>query len=244
MLVASLVAATVLSQACPQPLSPGGPPPCAAANVPGCLPGYHREVDAYGRARYACDAGPYPQPSGPPEGAFLPAPPPRYAPGPPPAGARQSALWSASGGRRGVVGLVLMPGVSSTPYDGHDGTSAGGVALELRPDYGGGRLRLSIDGTRYARAVEAGLKYDFFDWSQVRPFLAMGLGSGSVDPDPNWRLTGSVAGGVDLYVTNNVFFTLEVKGRAFADRASSADYGLGTGILHETTFFMGLGLYF
>ena len=72
----------------------------------------------------------------------------------------------------------------------------------------------------------------------------MGVGGGAIDPDPNWRLTASIAAGVDLYLTSNMFFTVELKGRAFADRAGAADYGLDPGTLHQTTFFMGLGLYF
>src|SRR6267378_3736677 len=32
------------------------PPPCAAADVPGCLPGYKARIDRYGRLVYARDA--------------------------------------------------------------------------------------------------------------------------------------------------------------------------------------------
>lgn len=246
MLVSTLIAAAVLSQACPQPLSRNGPPPCAAANVPGCLPGYHREVDAYGRVQYVCDAAPRAAPS-PPVAAPTPAPtmpppPPRYVPAPPAYGPAYAA--PAATGHRGTIGIVLMPGLSSVPYGYHDSTSAGAIALEVRPDYGGGRLRFSFDSSRYLRAAEVGLKYDFFDWAQVRPFIAIGLGGGVIDPDPTWRLTGSIAGGLDLYLTQNVFFTVELKGRAFAEHSGAVAYGLDPGAQHQTTFFMGLGLYF
>ncbi len=245
MLVATLLAAAAVAQACPQPVTPGGPPPCAAANVPGCLPGYHREVDAYGRARYVCDTVAYQPPTAPaqpppPPPAAVPAPPARYGYAP-----RYAAPWAAAPApSRGILGLVLMPGVSSTPYDyAHDGSGAGAVALEVRPDYGGLRLRLSFDGSRDARAAEVAIKYDFLDWTQVRPFLALGVGGGAVDPDPEWRMTASIGGGVDLYVTRDLFFTVELKERAFAARAESAAYGLDTGTLHQTAFFMGVGLY-
>jgi hypothetical protein len=137
-----------------------------------------------------------------------------------------------------------MPGISSVPDSLHESTSAGAFALEVRPDYGGGRLRLSFDGSRYLRAAELGLKYDFLDWSPVRPFVAIALGAGTIDPDPSWRLTGSIAGGVDFYVTQNVFFTAELKGRAFTEHSGAVAYGLDPGTLHQTTFFMGIGLYF
>lgn len=241
MLVSTLIAAAVLTQACPQPLSRSGPPPCAASNVPGCLPGYHREVDAYGRVQYVCDAAPRQEPP-----AFAapsaPPPPPRYAPAPPAYAPVYAGAAPAS--HRGVFGIVLMPGVSSVPDSYHQSTAAGAVGLELRPDYGGGRLRFSFDGSRYLRAAEVGIKYDFLDWSPVRPFVALGVGGGAIDPDPVWRLTGSIAGGVDFYVTQNVFFTVELKGRAFTERAGALAYGVDPGNVHQTTFFMGLGLYF
>src|SRR5512133_1275436 len=115
-LVSTLIAAAVLGQACPQPLSRSGPPPCAASNVPGCLPGYHREVDAYGRAQYVCDAAPrqgYPNaapPAAPPP--LAPPPAPRYVPAP-----AYAPVYAAPAPppRRGVVGLVLSPGFSSVP---------------------------------------------------------------------------------------------------------------------------------
>ena len=78
----------------------------------------------------------------------------------------------------------------------------------------------------------------------MRPFVALAMGAGAIDPDPTWRFSGSLAGGVDLYLTSNVFFTMEVKGRAFAERAGAAAYGVDPGTVHQTTFFMGIGLYF
>ena len=56
------------------------PPPCAAANVPGCLPGYKARIDRYGRLVYARD---------PDYGA--PAPKPAARPSPP---YSQPASWA------------------------------------------------------------------------------------------------------------------------------------------------------
>ena len=42
---ASIVLSVLLGQSCPPPSSPWGPPPCAVANVPGCLPGYRAQFD-------------------------------------------------------------------------------------------------------------------------------------------------------------------------------------------------------
>ena len=43
--------------------SPSDPPPCAAANVPGCLPGYKARIDRYGRLVYARDPDYAPPPA-------------------------------------------------------------------------------------------------------------------------------------------------------------------------------------
>src|SRR3954462_732161 len=88
--------------------SANDPPPCAAANVPGCLPGYKARIDRYGRLVYGRD--------------------PDYAPPPPPPRAQrtysqysQPASWAqpATGiprpapepvrlENRGHVALVFM----------------------------------------------------------------------------------------------------------------------------------------
>ena len=236
MLVATLVAAAVLGQACPEPPSRYGPPPCAAANVPGCLPGYHREVDAQGRSRYVCDAA-NPPPVAP---QAAPAPPvyePRYQPS-------YAAPWVAPPERLRLIGIVLMPGVSSNPSGIRDrGEAAGAIALELHPSWGGARLRLGLEGGKFGRVAEVALKYDFNEGHEVRPFLAVSAGGGAIDPDPVWRFEGSIAGGVDLYLSREFFFTLELKERWFADRAAGTAYGLEPTGLHQTAFFAGVGLY-
>jgi hypothetical protein len=243
MLLASIVAATVLAQGCPEPPSRSGPPPCAAANVPGCLPGYHREVDGYGRVRYVCDqvSSQPPPPTQPP--AYAPAPPPSAPRAFPPVAPRYATPWAAPVPRRGQLGFLLMPGISSTLTTPREGTSTGALGIELRPQYGGGRLRFAFEASTFGRVAEVALKYDFFDWTQVRPFLAVGVGGASVDPDPAWRLSGSISAGLDLYVSRDFFFTLELKERGFARRSSSVAYGLEPGTLHQTALFMGVGLY-
>ncbi len=251
MMLATLLVAAALGQICPEPPSQDGPPPCAAANVPGCVPGYRRQVDQYGHVRYVCDArqaAPSPQP-GPPARPAPPRyapPPPSYAPPPPPeyaAGYRGAYEPAVLGRGRGVLGLVLMPGVASTVTSPHDGEGTGAFAVELRPSYGGARLRLAMEGGSFGRVAEVAAKYDFNDLGQIRPFVAVGLGGAAVDPDPAWRLEASVSAGLDLYVSRDFFFTLELKERAFAERSSNAYYGLDSGNLHQTAFFFGVGLY-
>ncbi len=239
MLLAPMLLAATLGQACPEPTSRYGPPPCAAANVPGCLPGYHRQVDEYGRTIYVCDRNyPVPAPerygqSGPP-----PAPPPRYGPWetPPPE-------------RRGLVGFVLMPGVTTIDR-ARTTDGVGALGLELRGPVGGARLRLGFEYARlgsfagvqrYGRVLDASLKYDFNDRSAIRPFLALSAGAASIDQDPGWRPTGSVSAGVDLYPTRDFFITLELKQRAFTHHAGSR--GLQISSLHQTSVFAGVGIY-
>jgi hypothetical protein len=246
MLLASIVAATVLAQGCPEPPSRFGPPPCAAANVPGCLPGYHREVDAHGRVRYVCDQVAYQAPppyEAPPAPPSAPPPVPPGARALPPVAPRYAAPWAPPAPRRGQLGFLLMPGISSTVTHPRDSTSAGAVGIELRPQYGGGRLRFGFEASTFGRVAEVALKYDFFDWSQVRPFLALGVGGASVDPDPAWRLSGSISAGLDLYVSRDFFFSVELKERGFARRSSAVAYGLEPGPLHQTALFLGVGLY-
>lgn len=251
MTFATLLVAATLSQVCPEPPARGGPPPCAAANVPGCLPGYHRVVDAYGRARYVCDArqpapppavaAPAPAPgyAPPPAPGYAPPPAPTYVP-PPPRSGYYGVPYAAT---RGIFGLVLMPGVVSSLTRPREGEGAGALGIELRPLYGGGRLRLGVEGGSFGRIAELGVKYDFLDPGPIRPFLALGVGGAAIDPDPTWRFEGSVAAGIDLYASRDFFFTLELKERFFAERSADAYYGLDAGHLHQTAFFFGVGLY-
>src|SRR5258707_8118945 len=128
--------AALLGQACPTP-SPYDPPPCAAAKVPGCLPGYRPQYDRSGRLFYVCNnvqpraAFQSPPPSLQPasQASLTPTAPPELAATPPPPPSD-----------RGHVGLVFMPGVSSFPtYHGFGGTKAEGqIALEFRGSGGGG----------------------------------------------------------------------------------------------------------
>jgi hypothetical protein len=138
-----------------------------------------------------------------------------------------------------------MPGVTSTPSDPNtNATGTGAIALELRPQVGGGRLRFGFEASRFGRVAELALKYDFNDGGQVRPFLALAIGGASIDPDPGWRVAASISGGLDLFVSRDFFFSLELKERGFARRSAAAAYGLEPGGLAQTAFFMGVGLYF
>ncbi len=256
-MLAPLVLAAALSQAsgpassCPEPPSRSGPPPCAAANVPGCLPGYRRRVDEWGRVTYVCDpsyaAGPPIQGPPPPEGprgeAPAPAPaPPRYAPpysspyAPPPS-------YGAAAPHRGPLGVVAMAGATTRLETNRDGESAGALALELRGPVSGARLRLGLEYAPFGHVAEVAFKYDFNDRGQVRPFLAVGLGGADVDPVPGWRFEASAAIGLDLYLTRDLFLTTELKRRAFARRSDAAAYGLEFTDLHQTAFFVGIGFY-
>jgi len=129
---------------------------------------------------------------------------------------------------RGHVGLVFMPGVSSFPnYHGFSGTKAEGqIALEFRGSEGGARVRLTAEYTTFGKIGEISFKYDFLEGFFFRPWLAVGLGIASINPDPAVRASGSAAGGVDLYITRDFFLTGEVKGRLFTEGTQGAAHGL------------------
>jgi hypothetical protein len=260
-MLAPVFLALALTQGCPEPPSRNGPPPCAAANVPGCIPGYVRDQDRWGRVIYRCDPAyarsPAPQPGYPEPQAQndLPPVPPPFAAAPPrPAPAPQSAppyarpygapYAPAYRGDRGNVGLVLMPGATTRRERGDHAEGAGAVALELRGDHGGGRVRLGFESMSFGSVADVALKYDFNDRGEIRPFLAVAVGAASVDPEPGWHLAASASAGVDLYPTRNFFVTLELKQRAFTRRApGTAAYGLEQSGLPQTAFFFGVGLY-
>lgn len=256
MMLAPLVLAAALGQACPAPDTRYGPPPCAAVNVPGCLPGYRRQLDRWGRATYVCDpeyaAAPAPAPAPAPPPAYAapappsyapPAPPPAYeAPAPAPAYPPPPPPWRG-GEPRGQVALVLMPG-TATLDRGSTSDGAGAVAMELRGVHGGARLRLGFEYTRETRVAEAALKFDFNEGGVIRPFLALGLGAARferADLQPDWHPTGSVSGGLDLYLARDFFVTAELKQRAFTQDTPS---GLEISSVHQTSFFVGAGVYF
>ncbi len=274
MLLAPLVLVAALGQAsgptlapqqgaCPAPLTRYGPPPCAASNVPGCVPGYRRTVDAWGRTTYVCDPQAYqaapappppqaePAPQGyPPPPAYVPPPPapraaPRYAPPPPAwAGPREAP--------RGQLGLVLLPG-SVSRLEGSpgysDSTGALGLSLELRGPWGGERLRFGFEGSGDARLMDVGLKYDFNDGGILRPFLSLALGGASIDQTSTLPIDSglyfTVAGslGLDLYVSRNLFLTFELKQRGFMVRTVAPDGYTDLSTLRQTGFFFGVGLY-
>ena len=250
MLVAPLYLALALGQACPAPPGRYGPPPCAAANVPGCLPGYIRDRDEWGRVIYRCDPSywgtpaPAPAPPSPEPWAGPPPAPPPSIPPPPPAYAPQLAVSQP----RGVVGLVFMPGATTTIGNGHTDVHrtywTGALALELRAPTGGGRLRFGGEWTEFAHLAEVGLKYDFLDQGPVRPFLALAGGAASFDGTPTWRFEGAGSVGLDIYPSRNFFITLEAKRRWFASRDDDLAYGLPAGSLWQTAFFAGMGVYF
>src|SRR5260370_23768178 len=130
--LATSILAALLGQSCPTP-SHYDPPPCAAAKVPGCLPGYRRQFDRSGRVFYVCNSyAPPPASVQPASQNVVSTPAVRAAPPSPVE-------------RRGHVGLVLMPGVSAYPrYQGFDGSKAEGqVALEFRGSEGGARMRFT-----------------------------------------------------------------------------------------------------
>jgi len=231
-------------------VSPNDPPPCAAANVPGCLPGYVARIDRYGRLVYARDpnyyepppppsyaqpAQPvYRQPAQPANWAYPTSPLPRRAPEP----VREQD--------RGHVALVFMPGVSSFPrFTNIDETKPEGqIALEFRPSEGGIRFRLAGEYTSFGKIGEASFKYDFFDSFFFRPFLAVGLGVASINPDADLRAAGSASAGVDLYLGRNFFLTGELKERMFMEGTSGAAHGLVTSDRRQTALFAGMGFYF
>jgi hypothetical protein len=228
--------------------SPSDPPPCAAANVPGCLPGYKAKIDRYGRLVYARDPAYYPAP--PPQ----PQPYPQYS---------QPASWAypvspvATGiprpapepvqkESRGHVALLFMPGVSSYPkYTTFEQTQSEiQVALEFRGDSGGTRFRLAGEYTSFGKIGEASFKYDFFDKFFFRPFLGVGLGVASINPNSELRATGSASAGVDLYLGRNFFLTGEVKQRLFMEGTQGSAHGLVVSEGRSTAFLAGMGFYF
>jgi hypothetical protein len=273
-MLASVLLALSLGQACPEPPSRNGPPPCAAANVPGCLPGYRASRDESGRRVYVCDpaygrraeAPPpqgYAQPQAqPPQYAQpqAPAEPPRYAPAPtyqppPPPAWRPSPYEEVPvhRERRGQLAFVFLPGLSSATglpdsasnpvhLNGERSDSIGALALEIRGQHGGARLRFAGQWTSFGRIADVTLKYDLLDDGPLRPFLGVGVGAATVDPETDWRACASIVGGVDLYLSRNVFLTAELQGRRFSRRASAAG-GLETTDVKQTAALFGLGIY-
>ena len=228
--------------------SPSDPPPCAAANVPGCLPGYKAKIDRYGRLVYARDPAyypppapqpnPYPQYSQPASWAYPVTPVATGTPRPAPEPLQKES--------RGHVALVFMPGVSSYPkYTTFDQAKPEGqLALEFRGDGGGMRFRLAGEYTSFGKIGEVSFKYDFFDRFFFRPFLGVGLGVASINPNAELRATGSASAGVDLYLGRNFFLTGEVKQRLFMEGTQGSAHGLVVSEGRSTAFLAGMGFYF
>jgi hypothetical protein len=225
------------------------PPPCAAANVPGCLPGYVARVDRYGRLIYARDPNYVaPAPAPPPQPRAYsyaqPAQPAAWAY--PATGVPRPAPEPVRREERGHVALVFMPGVSSFPkYTTIDETKPeGALGLEFRGNDGGIRFRLAGEYTSFGKIGEASFKYDFFDGFFFRPFLAVGVGIASINPDPAVRAAGSASAGVDLYLGRNFFLTGEVKERLFMEGTDGSAHGLVTSDRRQTALLAGMGFYF
>lgn len=232
-----LLLALSLGQACPPPSSPRDPPPCAVADAPGCLPGYRPRLDPWGRVIYACDRNYLPPPG---EAPVAPASARALAIAAPP-----EARAAAAPEGRGHVGVVFMPGVSAFPsFTRLDETKAQGqIALEFRGTEGGGRVRLVGDYTSFGRIGELSVKYDFLDGFFLRPFLALGLGIASINPDPGVRASASASAGVDLYLSRDFFLTGELRGRVFTEGTSGPAHGLAISDRRQTSLLAGMGFY-
>jgi hypothetical protein len=174
---------------------------------------------------------------------YPPPPPPYYVPPPPP------RYYPAPVERRGMLGLVLMPlGSSNLSSDvqGYQTYSEphGALALELRGQRGGGRLRFGMEFTRHDRIFDVSLKYNFLDRTPLQPFLTLGVGTANLGPEPMWRGTVSASVGLDFFLTRDFFFTAEAKGRAFSDVSRYDPDGVyGDGVTMGTVL-VGAGIYF
>ena len=231
--IATSLLAALLGHSCPT-LSPNDPPPCAASNVPGCLPGYRLVHDTSGRPFYVCTSGvisavqPLSQP--------LASTPSRS----------EVVATPAEVDSRGHVGLVLTPGVTSFPaHNGFDkAEEALQLALEFRGSEGGGRVRLTGEWASIGKIAEVSFKYVFLEEVFFRPWLAIGLGVASVNPDRDARASGSGSVGLDLYVSRDFFLTGELKGRVFTKGTEGPAHGLHISHHKQLSFFGGMGFYF
>jgi len=248
--LASFVLAALLGQTSPT-LSDA--PPCAAANVPGCLPGYILKYNRWGWLVYMRDPDYVPPlaQSAParlataPSQIEAPAQPPWWAyPNTPRAPAAPEPQAVSEG--RGHVALVFMPGVSAFPtYTRFDRAKAEGqIALEFRGTEGGARVRLAGEYTSFGKIGELSVKYDLLDGFFLRPFLAVGAGVASINPDPELRAAGSGSAGIDLYLARDFFLTGEVKRRLFMAGTRGDAHGLVVAVEKQTSLLVGMGFYF
>jgi len=265
--LASFLLAALLGQSS---LSSSDPLPCVAAQVPGCVPGYILKSNRWGVAVYVRDPNYIPPlaQSGPAPLRPLPSELPAQAAhaswastepaswastepaswaypiasAPPPAAVQRERRTEG----RGHVGLVFMPGVSTFPtYTRFDqGKASGQVALEFRGTEGGARVRLAAEYTAFGKIGELSFKYDLLDRFFLRPFLAIGGGVASINPDPQLRAAGSGSAGVDLYLARDFFLSGEVKRRFFMSGTQGEAHGLVLSGEKQTSLFVGMGFYF
>jgi hypothetical protein len=87
------------------------------------------------------------------------------------------------------------------------------------------------------------VKYDLLDSFFLRPFLAVGVGVASINPDPSLRAAGSGSGGIDLYLGRNFFLTGEVKRRLFMQGTQGDAHGLVVAPEKQTSLLFGMGFY-
>jgi hypothetical protein len=229
------------------------PPPCAAVNVRGCLPGYKALHDRRGRLIYVRDpdyipplaqGAPAPLTAVPSQGTVvqqLPSGP--FANSPELSPARQPQADSED---RGHVALVFTPAVSTFPsFSNFDNAKPEGrIALELRGTHGGSRVRFAGQYSSFGKIGEIAFKYDFFDETFFRPFLAVGLGIASINPDPEVRAAGSASAGVDLFLSSDFFLTGEFQRRLFMSGTQGAAHGLEVSNQKQTSLLVGMGIYF
>ena len=243
--LASFLLAALLGQA-----SSPDSPPCAAANVPGCLPGYVLKYNRWGWLVYMRDPDYVPP--------LAQAAPARLAPLPSQVAAALPASWAypntpraapepqrMSEGR-GHLALVFMPGVAAFPTYTRVGRAKaeGQIALEFRGTEGGARVRLAAEYTSFGKIGELSFKYDLLDGFFLRPFLAVGAGVASINPDPELRAAGSGSAGIDLYLARDFFLTGEVKRRFFMARTQGDAHGLVVAGEKQTSLLVGMGFYF
>jgi hypothetical protein len=151
----------------------------------------------------------------------------------------------AAAGSRGHVALVFMPGVSTYPAYTRfsEGKAEGQLAIELRGSQGGGRLRLAGEYTSFGKIGELSVKYDLLDGFFLRPFLAVGVGVASINPDPSPRAAGSGSAGIDLYLGRDFFLTGELKRRFFMQGTQGEAHGLVIAPEKQTSLLVGMGFY-
>lgn len=150
--------------------------------------------------------------------------------------------------RRGEIGVVWLPlGTARlfTPGDRDAAPvdAAGLLALELRAQTGGGRLRLALEYASFGRVGEVGFKYDFNDGGALRPFLVIAAGGARLDGEDDLRFAVAGSVGLDLYLGQNAFLSAELRGRRFTEGDRSLDEAT-LGSLGQSTALLGAGFFF